>query len=306
MPVWRTLFLALLSLIIFLAWKTLAAVNIETSLADVSPGTRASPQTEEAIAALQSSIEKRVILLVHGPDELTVVNASDLFRNQLDGLADITVSPAGEELAEQFVSGLADYRFSLLTASQQQSLKEQTVDEIARATKQALFSAASGAQLFPFNKDPLGWHSSTFLDLLNASQAAIADTDPAQGYARSILLNIERGAMNMRTQERLSGQIDKLASQIEKQFKVNVERSGVFFFAADAAMYAKRDISLISSGSILGVILLLLFAFGTLRTLMLPMVSIFLGVVFAFLVTHWLYGGVHVLTIVFGASLIGI
>jgi len=54
------------------------------------------------------------------------------------------------------------------------------------------------------------------------------------------------------------------------------------------------------------VICLLLLTFFSLRPLLLPFVSVAAGIAFAFAVTYWLYGSIHILTIVFGASLIGI
>ena len=303
---WRLLFIALLAMTIVLGWKILPGLQIETSLTDVSPQTKNSPLTQNAIDKLQSSIEQRVLLLITGTDEDTVFDAVEQFRNHLQNVTGITVLPGSEELAEQLISSLASYRFSLLTESQQQILSQRNAAEISKSAQLLLFKTASGGQLFGFDQDPLGWHSETFLDLLDASQSGINNSRPDQGFAQSVSLTIDQGAMNMNTQEILIEKINHLTAQVESEYSVKIERSGVFFYAADAAMHAKRDVSMISAGSTIGVLLLLLFAFGTLTTLLLPIVSIVLGVSFAFVLTHSLYGNVHVLTIVFGASLIGI
>jgi len=110
----------------------------------------------------------------------------------------------------------------------------------------------------------------------------------------------------MTAQQTLSTQLDQVISGLEKSYDVTIDRSGIFFFASEAAKESKQDISLISTGSTIGVILLLLFVFRSVKALILPVMSITFGVGFAFVLTHLIYGNVHVLTIVFGASLIGI
>ena len=124
--------------------------------------------------------------------------------------------------------------------------------------------------------------------------------------ALPITLRINRGAMNMSVQQQLSLSLEEIITDLNANYPVSIDRSGVFFFAAEAAKNSRNDITLISAGSSIGVILLLLFAFRSVHVLLLPVISILLGVGFAFIVTHTLYGQVHVLTIVFGASLIGI
>ena len=306
MQIWRGLFIGLLSLTILLAWEIVPDIRIDTNLADVTPETLNDPQTQDAIHKLQASIQQRIILLLQSADENEVFDAADYLASQLDKIDGITVLEDNDALAEKLISSLSKYRFSLLSETQRQNLSKLNAGEIAEKAAQNLYKSNQSPQVFSFDQDPMAWHSETFLSLLGSSGSGVTNNITKEGYAVSISMNINRGAMDMGTQEILLKQLEQLINKTKNDFEVVIDKSGVFFFAADAAKNAKSDISLISIGSTIGVVLLLLVAFGTLRSLALPIASVALGVCFAFVITHSLYGAVHILTIVFGASLIGI
>jgi predicted exporter len=126
-------------------------------------------------------------------------------------------------------------------------------------------------------------------------------------YIYPQLLQINTDGFALDTQTIALQQIQHLKSQILKEFRdLQIYESGMIFFAADSAQSAQADISLISLGSTIGVILLMLLVFRSLKAFLLPIISIGLGVLFAFLLCQTLFGGVHILTLVFGASLIGV
>lgn len=77
-------------------------------------------------------------------------------------------------------------------------------------------------------------------------------------------------------------------------------------FAATTQQTILRDIALISIGSTLGVTLLILGTFQTLRHLVLALLPIAIGIWSAIGLSLWLFGSLHTLTLTFGASLIGI
>ena len=306
MYIWRCLFGTLLVVSALLAWQIYPQVKIDTDLADVSPMTRNSLETQEAITDLRSSIEQRVIFLIQGDDEDEVFDAQDYLRAELIKLDGISVFESNQILLEKLFDSLLEYRFTLISKEQQQRLESRSANDIAQTAQSNLYKSSSAGQLFTFAEDPLAWHSETFFDLLNSSQSGIANRQTKSGFFESISLKINRGALNMSTQERISAQLEKLIKSTESNYDIQLDKSGVFFFAAAAASKAKADIRLISIGSGVGVILLLMLAFGSLRSLLLPLVSIVMGVGFAFVLTHAIYGDVHILTLVFGASLIGI
>ncbi|VEB42437.1 Predicted exporter [Chromobacterium violaceum] len=77
-------------------------------------------------------------------------------------------------------------------------------------------------------------------------------------------------------------------------------------FAASAASQAEREVHTIGLGSLLGILLLTVFAFNGVRPRVLVTLSIVAGLACAVSLTTLLFGKLHLITLVFGASLIGV
>ncbi len=82
--------------------------------------------------------------------------------------------------------------------------------------------------------------------------------------------------------------------------------TGVFRFADESASAMQREISIIGFGSIFGILLLMLTTFKSFRQLVLAALSIVIGIVTAFTISSLIFPHLHLLTLVFGASLIGV
>ena len=301
----RILFVSLLVFCVISSIKISSSISIDTNLADVSPSTGNTLITKDAISTLSKSIEKRIILLISGDDEDTVFDAQDELSEQLENIQSLSLQDSPDELSTTVIERLKPYRFSLLSEAQRQALLDLSANEIAAQSKASLYNLSSAPRVYDFNDDPLGWHSDTLFNLLGDELSGDTSNDGNEVHA-VLPLSIKQGALNIDTQAQLSSTLDNIINELKDNYAVEVDRSGVFFFASHAAKSSKQDITFISTFSSIGIVLLLLIVFRSLRALLLPAVSIALGVGFAFLCTHLIYGTVHILTIVFGASLIGI
>jgi predicted exporter len=85
-----------------------------------------------------------------------------------------------------------------------------------------------------------------------------------------------------------------------------VLRAGLIFHAAAGANQARAEISTIGLGSLLGIMLLLWMVFRDCRTLLSLLMPVGCGLLFALPLTWLIFGTLNVLTLAFGASLIGI
>ncbi|AWN17485.1 MMPL family transporter [Salinisphaera sp. LB1] len=82
--------------------------------------------------------------------------------------------------------------------------------------------------------------------------------------------------------------------------------SGVVRHAAVAAKRAKFEMSVIGTGSLIGIVLLMFWAFGRVRPFVLSLTAVGGGILLAVVVTDLVFGGIHMLTLVFGTSLVGV
>src|SRR5690606_32685258 len=111
--------------------------------------------------------------------------------------------------------------------------------------------------------------------------------------------------LSMDEQKRLVSHVE---SAIEAAAAADAEVlfTGVVFFAHAGTESAKSEISLIGTGSVTGIVMLMIAAFRSLRPLYLALASIGCGCALAFTVTMWTFGSIHLTTLVFGAALVGV
>lgn len=82
-------------------------------------------------------------------------------------------------------------------------------------------------------------------------------------------------------------------------------RTGTVFYAEAARRSAEREFDWIGAGSLLGMLVMIYAVFRTIRPMALGLLSVTFGIVAAMAVTIMLQGELHLVTLIFGASLIG-
>lgn len=122
---------------------------------------------------------------------------------------------------------------------------------------------------------------------------------------RLLILELKASAFSIDYQEKVA---DWLATEKRRlpRHGIALYATGTALFAAAGSAEAQNEISTIGMGSTLGLIVLVLFAFRSPRPLATEMAAIASGSLMAIAVTHLLFGEVHMVTLVFGASLIGV
>jgi len=131
------------------------------------------------------------------------------------------------------------------------------------------------------------------------------DTDPAFS---AFFLETQHAGLDTLAQQRfqqmLTATFNTLNSHYEKNF--TLEMTGVPVFATHIQAQVKQDITRISTLSIGLVILLSWLVFRSLRALLCISIMLFTTACIAALVTQWVYGYLHGLTLALGTTLIGI
>ncbi|MBN4050564.1 MMPL family transporter [Gammaproteobacteria bacterium AH-315-M22] len=316
MLLWRSLFFIALVFIGQFFIRSYDSISIDTDLKDLSPALAHQQGLQSAIDTLSEEIERRFILLLSSTDSDQTQQASEFIIERINAIGNLTVADLNDQQSATLLKKLTLHRFQFLTARQQKDIARLDDDALVKQAQQRLFQLQGSIGLLPFSDDPMGWLNDYIVQLMGASglqnthskkqKIQSANTNENRIFYQPVAITIGHGALQMSTQKILRGQLQALEKEVLDQYSVSIHRSGVFFFAADAADKAKRDISLISTASLIGVIALLLVAFRTLSALWLPLLSISLGIAGAFAVTHAWFGSVHILTILSGASLIGI
>jgi predicted exporter len=287
-------------------------IRIETNLNDLNPTKVSDQGLKFATDTLSQDISHRFIVVIKSQNRSAVVNAVQQMQSQLSKIDNFLVI-SNESIQSTYLSAVSPYRFNLLSDTQRQRLIQSDIYKLANDATRKLYQLGDGVRLIPFEEDPLGWFSDYLLTSFgnlsfaqeNPNQTTLSEHDSAIPF-ESFSVAITQYPENMAQQQNLYQSIKNIESQISEEFQVTILHSGMFFFVVDSAESAKADIQLIAIGSIAGVLILMLLVFRSLLPLFLSLSSIAIGVSFGVLVSTLVFGSIHILTIVFGASLIGI
>jgi len=307
--VWRWLWAAALLLCALLLAAKIAPQSpwrgaIDTRITAMLPEQERSPLAARA-ESLDDTANRLVILV--GADD-----ASAAARKQRDAAAQALRQALAPIARLDDGKSLESLR---LPAEVQPALIAPRLGELsddewqARALKQ-LFQPGGQRDLI---RDPFGlagawqsWLTPANLSLSGGQLLLRAPTSsgdqPGNDY-RLISATLTGSAYAMGDQQALE---QAIAGVMNDYPEVRILRSGLVFHASSGAKQARQEMSTIGLGSLIGVLLLLWAVFRTPRRLPLLLVPVATGVLFALPLTWWAFGSLHVLTLAFGASLIGI
>lgn len=294
---------------VFFIFKT-ESLNIETDLSDLNPAKLNDNNIEFAKEKLLADINNRFIVLVKANEMSQLSTAIVKLQERLSIHPSLQVL-SKDTIQEHYLEALRPYRFNLLSKEQQETLKIEEKDILAAQAQRKLYQLGDGIRLIPFEQDPLGWFSDFLLNRFNEidnsnSAKPIEESTTNNMIYDSFAVYITHYPSSMAQQSALYKDIRQDIETLQTQLDVDILHSGMFFFAVDSAQSAKGDIQLIAIGSTLGVLVLMLSVFRSLLPLCLSLGSIAIGVGFGVFISTIAFGSIHILTIVFGASLIGI
>ncbi len=319
---WQTMcrwLLGLLTLVMLASaiYTLIPGIKLDTNLRSLSPSFSDDLALNQTLNRLSSDASRSVILVLTHEDQDRLDEISDFFQSQMELMAvdnnNLLEYPDQSELLKVYSKILQDYPFNFLGKGAEAALTSKDQHRINQLALANLYGNASSIKLIDIEKDPFGFmneYAVSALENLTANMQIESRQVEYQGkkiYIAPQMLTINIDSLSLAMQKIALQQIHQLQAAIKKEFPdVQLFQTGMIFFAADSAQSAQADINLISIGSTIGVILLLLLIFRSIKAFFLPIISIGLGVCTAFFICHSLFGSIHILTVVFGASLIGV
>ncbi|WP_017429804.1 MMPL family transporter [Vreelandella jeotgali] len=279
---------------LLLAGQWLGGAPVDTRITTLVPDSPATPLIERAEKHQSQAFESRILLLISGPESAEKLDA--LKRALRDSGSIATLS--SDDLTRPDAA-LSPYRYRLLA----DSLAEKDADAWRQRGLSRLFTPGVDASL---KKDPFGLLDA-WLEARLDGPVTVEDGKPGvtQGGTRWQLISAELAGSPyaMDVQRKLTAALGDFEAAHPE---LDVLRAGLVFHAAAGARQGKREVTTIGLGSLLGIVLLLMAVFrrpGVLASLLLSVAS---GITFALPLTWWLFGTLNLLTLAFGASLIGI
>lgn len=284
---------------------------IETNILALLPENQQDPYAQQAFQQLTDKLGNKVIFMIAAEDKQAAFKAAEYFASALPStqLFSSISAQVSESEQQAWASLYFPYRAQLLSEQQKLRLATQPEQQVQQVIQQVYnpFSGVTGGEL---NADPFLLFREYMADKTPANNKITLQN----GYLTTTLDNtfyiiihadLQSSPYNLKVQDKLPELID-LEKSVETMFHVKLSHTGTLFYATYGTQSAKGEISTIGVGSLIGIILILLFIYRSALPLVLALLSISCGLLVAFVVTVLVFKKIHLFSLVFGASLIGV
>ncbi|WP_225033599.1 MMPL family transporter [Paraburkholderia sp. XV] len=297
---------------LYCVFRFMGPSPLETNLLALLPATEADPVAEKAVDTLANALGDRTVFLVTDKDDARAKAAAKQFGAALQksgAFASVTAELPPFDMSQ--IGGLyMPYRFGLLTREDRDAIASNTAS-LHDALLQRLYNPVRGPLATQLADDPFGWLEHFLSGLpLATSNLDLEDNMLVahRGDLTSVLVvtTLPGSAYESQTQRAVLSAVAQAQASLKTGYPdASIARTGAVFYAESARSASEREVHLIGVASACGIALLMLWVFRSPRLLLFGFVSTALGIVCALAVTMLVFGKLHLLTLVFGASLIG-
>jgi len=299
---------------ILLGLYTLPRLVVNSDILALFPAAQQSPDIDLAGNQLKARIERKVVFLLSSPTWEATRNAAPEFVQQLrqcSCFAAVNATPDSNTwmAIQQQYAGFAP---ALLTPVQREFLEQGGANDLVQRALRDLLTNPGVAVGDRLQRDPLGT-AGEFLGQINPSpdgfsldeSGFIRVTRDNQDYLL-VYAELADSPYSLALQQQAGAAIKAAKLAFSQVSGGGILHSGALFYAQAGTQQAQSEISTVGLGSMLGIIALLLVVFRSWGLLVLAFVPIVAGLALGLALCHWLFGQIHAVTLVFGASLVGV
>lgn len=295
----------------WLGWQNGQRDWLETGFLALLPTTEQRPDVARAIEQQNQSINRKVIWLAGATQAKQAVAYAEQLQSQLQasGLFSQIVLQLPQQAYQQSYQQLFKYRYQLLDDQTRRLLLDDP-QRLAQDNLALLYSPFAQMQAAALEHDPWLLFSRYFnaqhpLKLNLEQGVMVVRDDKDQRFWALVIGELQDQGLKLDKLETLLTINDAAAAAMGGQGG-ELLATGMPLFTAHGSRTAQQEMSLIGAGSTLGVVLLLLLTFRSPRPLLLSSLAVASGLWVAWVVSLTIFTKLHILTLVFGASLIGV
>lgn len=284
--------------------------NIHTDIRALLP-TSTDSASADKILAHSTQASRDIWVLVGSKTIERAAIAANIITQTLaqEGLQASQPSEAFDVKA--FAKALLPYRGGFLSPDDQAFLAAAKDENLLRRSL-ALLYRPFAASFAPFQDDPLGTFENALLK--SAAQSPFQFSGPCVSL-RTSPDGLNYCALSIRSSESM-GAVDDMPvtkaldtarqAVLAADSDARIHSAGVTLISEEAASTASSEATLIGAISAAAIILLVIIFFARVAPLLLTLVVLAASLIFAASSVVVLFGEVHILTLVFGATLLGI
>ena len=306
--------LAVLGLVALLVGSFRQGVHFETDILTLLPKSEQRPSVQTAFSSVAEAWSQRIVFLVGQTNVANAQAATTFYANHLAGfdwLEQVEWKVDTEEKERAFFEWVFPCRENLLSEADMELLEQHPQDFLERSEQWLHTPFASGFGHI-LEEDPLLLFPQ-FVKSLPALPGAMQVIDgfmmaEQEGVHYALIRAKMRGSAFSRKKQKL---LHYYLLGVEELLKVQFPgavmlKTGMPFFAHHGAERAEGEARLISTGSMIGILAIILLAFRSFRLMPIMVLPILVGLLASFAICFRIFPSVHVITLGFGASMIGI
>lgn len=284
----------------------------DTDILNLLPVQERDPLLQQSFTHMVDAAQQRVVVLVGASDWADARRAADAYSAILAKQPNLLqATPFGESTESDWLAQFQQHRLILLRADQETQLRTRPPQYWSQSALAQMVSPFGGPKPGAWRDDPFDLFGAWVRERARETPVRPRDghlfvADAEKQYVL-LPLTLRLPAFSINAQQAvlpLLAQAEAAARQLVPQ--VDIIKAGVILHAAAAGEQADSEVSTIGIGSLIGIILLMWATFRSLKPIILILLSIGIGCLGSFSVCWLLFGRIHLLTLVFGASLIGV
>lgn len=284
---------------------------IEADLLALLPDVEQNPVVKQAEQRLSALFNERMVFLLGNRSDVAARKAAAAFRKSLEESSAFKTVHArvGAPDPDSLIALYAGHQNGLLAPADAQALADGREALAAKLLSRLASPFPQGA--VPVAMDPFGFLGDWLAHLpYRDLKLQVSDgwlTAKHDGVVWVLVSTVLAGSPFTPSVEEASlHAVDAATAALQREYPdTTILRAGTVFHSAAIRKRAVREIDFIGGVSLAGIIVLLASAFRSGTVLGLGLLSVSAGIAAGLLTTIVWYGRIHLLTLVFGASLLG-
>jgi len=280
--------------------------QVQSNLLSLLPGSENNLVLNKAEQALFKDKEQQVVISLNGKQAIPAYQA---MQKQLSALPMVELSefqlPSLTEISQFYLP----YKDNFLSERYLKNINDPAV--ITQLITSQLIQMNN-----PFVSSTIGFaprlnladHLNTELNLFNKVEIFKGIPSVLVENERNFIsqLSLKIAGFSLKESQQVNHQLLNIIQQVETTYGVSITYSGVVFHTAYASEQAEFEISSFGALSLIGVIILILSVFRSLKPLLLSTMTLSIAVLYGLTGIVIFFDELHLLTLVFAVTLIGI
>ncbi|MDF7670607.1 MMPL family transporter [Orbaceae bacterium ESL0721] len=291
----------------------LPSCRLNTSIIELLPKQNSTQKIKDAeiIGELQQRLDKQLIWLIK-PDQINDLSSIQWFYQKLQS-QNFIATVQGEitpDFQTEWSKFAFQYRYLLIDQNTQQRLKNN--EQLSWILSQ-LYNPFGGVNVTEITNDPLlltragQLNQNNSLSKLQLTHNWLSAIDKHDQIWFIIYAELKQSSFNLNQTHESVIQLNRLIEEFNDKWPNNeILTRGILFYSDYASSQAQDDIETIGTLSFIGITLLVLSIFRSIKPLLLTLLSISVGLLIGLVAVLISFKEIHLFTLVMSTSIVGI